>query len=328
MVTAITVWRKISGSAADFNSPNRYVRIVDHFAVTIPCANMIRFADNTDWNTWTMQIKRWRAGLHAIRFEGKSFCPIDFDVIQVRLKMSNKIKSINPSEYNAWPCVCQQNNKNVLTMRQFRLDMASSSRKLFRKVVCRTSIKSMYPSHKWQYLEKPLGERGHAHDILAPFTMKNLPLIVFTKSWPAVSSAAGSAGFFMHSTWMSMWILLCVSCVSSFNSLLTRSTVSDDSKFFACSLLFSLHLSLEGSVVLFGITATGWLVCCVVGADCFLWFFMSDGVQTEQFSRHAGPLSGSFVDVGSINSEISPSYPRFRSNFLKPKRHRMNNNAN
>lgn len=212
-------------------------------------------------------------------------------------------------------------------MRQFRLDMASSSRKLFRNVVCRTSIKSIYPSHKWQYLEKPFGERGHAHDIFAPFTMKNFPFIVLTNSWSAVSSAHGSMGFFMHSTWMSMWILLCVSCVSLFISLLARSTVSDDSKFFACSLLFSLHLSLNVSVVLFGITATGWLVCCVVVVIgvcvvSFSWFLASGGVQTRQFSRHAGPLRGSFVDVGSINNEISPSYPRFRSNFLKPKNHR------
>lgn len=209
----------------------------------------------------------------------------------------------------------------MLTIRQFRLDMANNSRKLFRNVVCRTNIKSIYPSHRWQYFEKPFGERGHAHEIFTPFTIKNLPFIVLTKSCPIASWFAVSMGFFIHSTWISIWILF-VSCgVSHFTWLLfIVDRVSVDGSNCSCLLLLSLHLSLKVSVVFFCITATGWLVCCVVVCVVtgVVVCLTSDGVQMRQFSRHAGPLRGSFVDVGSINNEISPSYPRFRSNFLKP----------
>lgn len=66
--------------------PNWYIRIINDFTVTIPCAQMIWFVDNADWNAWTMQIKWWCTGLHSIRFEGKAFCSIDFDMIQIRLE--------------------------------------------------------------------------------------------------------------------------------------------------------------------------------------------------------------------------------------------------
>lgn len=71
--------------------PNRYIRVLDHFAVAIPDARSGRLVSAADWHTGAVHIKGGSAALQSSRPERELLGSIDFHVWQVRLFNKNPI---------------------------------------------------------------------------------------------------------------------------------------------------------------------------------------------------------------------------------------------